>query len=79
MPDMDGWQTLQAIRAQERTAQVPVVMCTVKASPEDVIRAEDLGANGYVVKPFSLAQLVEAVHGALDGQAMPALSEQLAL
>jgi CheY-like chemotaxis protein len=78
MPDMDGWETLKAIRAQERTAQVPVVMCTVKASPEDVVRAEELGASGYVVKPFSLAQLVEAVRGALDGEAMPVLAEQLA-
>jgi CheY-like chemotaxis protein len=66
MPDMDGWQTLRAIRADPRTAAVPVVMCTVKASPEDVARAEELGANGYVVKPFSLADLVDAVRGALD-------------
>lgn len=62
MPDMDGWETLEAIRRID--ADVPVVMCTVKAGPEDVERGWRLGCDGYLTKPFdigTLSQEVEAV------------------
>jgi CheY-like chemotaxis protein len=68
MPQMDGWEMLRALRADERTANVAVVMCTVKASPHDVARAAELGADGYVIKPFSLTELMQVVHGALDDE-----------
>ena len=66
MPQMDGWETLRAVRADDRTTDVAVIMCTVKASPHDLARAAELGADGYVIKPFSLTELMQAVHGALD-------------
>src|SRR5207249_2954900 len=61
MPDMDGWQTLVAIRSDERTASLPVVLCTVKSSAENVARGWKLGADEYVAKPFQASDLVERI------------------
>lgn len=52
MPDVDGWDTLRAIRENVPTADLPVVLCTVKASPSDMMRGWRLGCDGYVTKPF---------------------------
>ena len=61
MPLVDGWDVLQAVRADPVHHTVPVVMCTVKFSHEDLIRAWELGCDGYVNKPFDLDTLVRAV------------------
>ena len=66
MPDMDGWDTLARIRADPRTAHVPVVLCTVKTHHRDLIRGWQLGCDGYVVKPFDLDTLRQAVRTALQ-------------
>src|SRR4051794_14139204 len=52
MPDVDGWTALRAIRATQRTADVPVVLCTVKGRVDDAMRGWKLGCDGYVAKPF---------------------------
>ena len=54
MPDMDGWQTLERIRD---VSAVPVLMLTAKAQESDVRRGYDAGADAYVKKPFSPADL----------------------
>ncbi|HET6793667.1 MAG TPA: response regulator [Acidimicrobiales bacterium] len=69
MPDLDGWATLEAIRADERTAPVPVILCTVKAGDRDGARAWGSGCDGYLVKPFSIARLVEEVRDVLGRSA----------
>lgn len=61
MPMMDGWETLTAIRADPRNDDVPVIMCTVKARPEDAERAWRGGCDGYLGKPFAITRLVEEV------------------
>lgn len=61
MPLMDGWDVLAAVRTHPTHRDVPVVMCTVKFSHEDLIRAWELGCDGYVNKPFDLDALVRAV------------------
>ena len=61
MPDLDGWDTLRTMRAVEHLADVPVVLCTVKASPHDVLRGWELGCDGYLGKPFAISDLREAV------------------
>lgn len=66
MPDMDGWDTLQAVRSSASAwADVPVVLCTVKAHPRDVHRAWELGCDGYINKPFSITDLTDAVRSVL--------------
>jgi two-component system copper resistance phosphate regulon response regulator CusR len=61
MPDMDGWETLAALRAEPGTAELPVVLCTVKSGVTDLERAWELGCDGYLVKPFDIAELSEVV------------------
>lgn len=66
MPDVDGWETLQAIRAEPRVSEVPILLCTVKGSLRDEVRGWELGCDGYLAKPFTLSRLsteVQAVAG----------------
>ena len=65
MPIVDGWQTLQAIRADRRTADLPVILCTVKSGPVDQVRALELGCDGFITKPFDPALLRSAVDDVL--------------
>ena len=65
MPDMDGWQVLSSIREDPRTTEVPVIMLTAKAQERDQIHAWQLGATGYLTKPFSPEELLDAVRDAL--------------
>jgi two-component system, response regulator len=48
MPRLNGFEVLKKMRADERTRFVPVVMLTSSDPPEDVRRAYELGANGYL-------------------------------
>jgi DNA-binding response OmpR family regulator len=61
MPDVDGYQVLAHIRANERTRNVPVMFLTARSSVEDVERALRMGADHYMTKPFSGAELVRTV------------------
>lgn len=61
MPVMDGWMTLEAIRALPLTREVPVIMCTVKASAQDILRGWELGCDAYVSKPFDVRALMRTV------------------
>lgn len=59
MPNMDGLQMLQAIRADANLKSLPVLMVTAEAKKENIIAAAQAGASGYVVKPFTAATLDE--------------------
>jgi DNA-binding response OmpR family regulator len=59
LPGIDGWSVLEHLQA--RGDPVPVVVCSAKKNPEDMARAEDLGAVAYLVKPFDIDRLVAAV------------------
>jgi two-component system chemotaxis response regulator CheY len=71
MPQMDGFQLLQAIRAEPSLQHLPVLMVTAEARKEDILRAAQAGASGYVVKPFSKATLEEKVQRILQKMAAP--------
>lgn len=62
MPGMDGWQTLTRIRGSERTADIPVLMCTVKRPLENQDAPTYL-ADGYLTKPFAMHDLITALDG----------------
>ena len=55
MPGMDGWQVLQRLREQD---DVPVLFLTARGELEDRLKGLDLGADDYLVKPFSFAELL---------------------
>ncbi|MFN8623235.1 MAG: response regulator transcription factor [Chloroflexota bacterium] len=63
MPGLDGWRVLQRIRA---TSRVPVIMLTARADEPDVLRGFAGGADDYVTKPFSFAQLAARVGAVLE-------------
>ena len=65
MPRMDGFATAASLRAEPRTASIPIVMVTTQAQPADRRRAEDIGVDAYVTKPFEPALLVETVRDVL--------------
>ena len=67
MPDMDGWEVLRCIRAEPRTARLRVLMCTVKARPEDASRGWELGCDAYVDKPFDAERLREVALELVEG------------
>ena len=54
MPDLDGWQVLGEIRADEALRDTPVILCTVKASASDLSRGWEIGCDAYVTKPFDI-------------------------
>jgi CheY-like chemotaxis protein len=61
MPEMDGLETLAAIRSNPRTRDLPVLMLTAKTQADDYRVALDAGANGYLTKPFRQADVLEGV------------------
>jgi two-component system chemotaxis response regulator CheY len=63
MPNMDGLQLLAALKAQEQTKGVPVIMVTTEGSSNKVMEAVSLGAAGYVRKPFTAEQIKEKLAG----------------
>jgi CheY-like chemotaxis protein len=60
LPKLDGLQVLKAIRDDENTKRLPVVIFTSSSEEEDMIKSYDLGANSYVRKPVEFEQFLEA-------------------
>ena len=54
MPDLSGYEVLELLRADERTASIPVVMLSADASHEQMQRFRDAGARDYLTKPLDL-------------------------
>jgi two-component system alkaline phosphatase synthesis response regulator PhoP len=74
MPKLDGWAVLERIKADPRTAAVPVVMLTAKVQDHDQIRGWSSGAAEYITKPFSPLSLSQVVQDVIDTD--PAEEEQ---
>jgi PAS domain S-box-containing protein len=78
MPGLDGFEVLRAIRSDERTRDIPVILLSARAGEEAAIDALAAGADAYLVKPFSVRELVAYVGGHLQLQRLRRQS-QLAL
>jgi two-component system response regulator RegX3 len=63
LPSMNGFDICKAIREQDKSQ--PIIMLTAKTADEDIIQGLTLGADDYVAKPFSVAQLVLRVQAVL--------------
>jgi signal transduction histidine kinase len=57
MPRMDGFELLERMRAEKMLDRVAVVMCSTSTYQEDISRAKDLGASGYLTKPPDFSRL----------------------
>lgn len=66
MPDVDGWQVAEQLASDPDTRDIPVVFISARAAREDRARAQELGAVGYVTKPFDPIQLGEVVRTVLE-------------
>ncbi len=65
MPKGDGFETCQRLKQDQRTAAIPVVLLTAKTGRDDRQRGQDVGADEYIIKPFSPARVVEVVQSLL--------------
>ena len=66
MPGVDGWGVAERMAADDETREIPVVFLSARAAHEDRVRAQELGAVGYVVKPFDPLELAGIVRDVLE-------------
>ena len=59
MPKLDGMEVLKAVKANEKTRRIPVVVMTSSQEEKDVAQTYDMGVNSYVVKPVDFTALAE--------------------
>ncbi|MGE5251990.1 MAG: response regulator transcription factor [Bacteroidota bacterium] len=72
MPDMDGWEVYQQMKADERTRNIPVIVVTARAQNIDRVLAMHIArVDDYITKPFSPQELLISVEKVL-GAAHPA-------
>jgi len=71
MPDMDGYEVIKELRSDKNTKGIPVIFVTARTDAEYEERAEALGADGYITKPYerdSLMETIRRVAGSLTAQ-----------
>jgi len=69
MPDMDGWDVYQQLKADQSTSQIPVIIVTARAQSIDRILGLQIAkVDDYIVKPFSPRQLLESVERVLSAR-----------
>jgi anti-anti-sigma factor len=77
MPGLDGMQLLAALRADERTSRLPVVLLSARAGQQAAVEGLAAGADDYLVKPFSAQELLARVSAHLSlGRARRAAEER---
>jgi DNA-binding response OmpR family regulator len=65
LPDSDGLEICKRLKKDERTAVIPILILTAKGDETDVVLGLEMGADDYMVKPFSPKELVARVHAIL--------------
>ena len=65
MPNMDGWDTLKAIRTNKNTKYIPVIMITAVSEEHKIVSGLKIGADDYIVKPFVLPNLLARIEAIL--------------
>jgi two-component system phosphate regulon response regulator PhoB len=77
IPEMRGEDVCRQLRAREATAQIPIIMLTAKARPEDRVAGLELGADDYLTKPFSPRELILRLRLLIQKSQAPGSGEQL--
>ena len=65
LPDRDGWDITRTVRSDPALAATPIIMVTARVEDTDKIVGLELGADDYVTKPFSVAEVVARVNAAV--------------
>lgn len=79
LPDADGLDVCKFMRKQDAYSQIPIIILTAKGEETDRILGLELGADDYVIKPFSPRELVARVKAVLRREAKPAVGETLSI
>ncbi len=66
MPEMDGFEACQRLKADEKTREIPIIFLTAKVETEDVVHGFEIGAIDYVTKPFNAIELLARVKTHLE-------------
>ncbi|WP_413199664.1 EAL domain-containing protein [Nostoc piscinale] len=69
MPEVDGYGVLTALRKDPLTATIPFIFLTAKSAKSDFRQGMDMGADDYLTKPFTRAELLSAIMNRLERQA----------
>ncbi len=79
LPQVSGIEVLRRLRSRPETRSIPVLMLTARGEESDRIRGLSIGADDYVVKPFSLPELMARVKAILRRAAPDRVAEELRL
>lgn len=71
MPRLSGFELAERLKADEQTAQLPIIFLTAKDTEEDTLAGFRLGADDYVTKPFSVREVVARVNAVLKRNQPP--------
>jgi len=71
LPGVNGLDICKMLRADERTSNVPIIMLTAKDTEADIVRGLEFGADDYVVKPFSVSELMARIKAVLRRSESP--------
>ena len=77
LPDGEGIAWLNAVRADARTARLPVLMLTARAQEIDKLKGLELGADDYITKPFSPKELVARINTVLRRTAPQHVTQEI--
>ena len=72
LPHLDGLEICRRVRADDKTAHIPIIMLTARADESERIVGLEIGANDYVVKPFFVRELIARIKLQFRNQATPA-------
>lgn len=77
LPGMDGIELMTKMKANAECSAIPIVLATARGQEYDRIRGLDLGADDYIVKPFSMMEMVSRVRAVLRRSQPPQAARQL--
>ncbi len=75
LPGMDGFEVCKILKNDPKTAHIPVIMLTAKGEEADIVTGLELGADDYIVKPFSPKVLIARVRAVLRRKATEPIGE----
>ena len=70
MPGMTGFELITALRADEQTRSIPIIVISASVEPERMRHAMDLGAEDFMVKPFTEDQVLRSIRARLEKKAL---------
>jgi CheY-like chemotaxis protein len=70
MPGLDGFGVIRALHEDERTRPIPIIVISASVEPERMRHAMDLGAEDFIVKPFTEDQVVGSIRARLEKKAL---------